>query len=139
MNGAADHPRFPFTLLRFRHWRAAWDALEPEQIDRLGALEGLRPHFGLAYARGSQARRGPEARRDRLRDLLNQDVKPKLKRALLDFDSLLDSTVFHAARWLREYFERFSAFMDRFHVAGWRRWCAGRAAVRRARRSASAA
>ena len=27
-----------------------------------------------------------------------------------------------AARWLREYYERFSAFMDRFHVAGWRRW-----------------
>ena len=46
----------------------------------------------------------------------------KLKRALLDFDSILDSTVFHSARWLREYFERFSAFMDRFHVAGWRRW-----------------
>ena len=30
--------------------------------------------------------------------------------------------MFHAARWLREYYERFSAFMDRFHVAGWRRW-----------------
>jgi penicillin-binding protein 1A len=30
--------------------------------------------------------------------------------------------VFHAARWLREYYERFSAFMDRFHVGGWRRW-----------------
>src|SRR4051812_41822682 len=41
---------------------------------------------------------------------------------MLDFDSLLDSAVFHAARWLREYYERFSAFMDRFHVAGWRRW-----------------
>ena len=34
----------------------------------------------------------------------------------------MDSTVFLTARWLREYFERFSAFMDRFHVAGWRRW-----------------
>src|SRR4051812_965274 len=41
---------------------------------------------------------------------------------MLDFDSRLDSTVFLTARWLREYFERFSAFMDRFHVAGWRRW-----------------
>jgi penicillin-binding protein 1A len=46
----------------------------------------------------------------------------KLKRFLLDFDSLLDTSVFHTARWLREYYERFSAFMDRFHVAGWRRW-----------------
>jgi penicillin-binding protein 1A len=57
-----------------------------------------------------------------LRDLFTQDFKPKLKRFLLDFDSRLDSTVFHLARWLREYYERFSAFMDRFHVAGWRRW-----------------
>jgi penicillin-binding protein 1A len=57
-----------------------------------------------------------------LRDLNSPEFKPKLKRFLLDFDSRLDSTVFHAARWLREYYERFSAFMDRFHVAGWRRW-----------------
>ena len=52
----------------------------------------------------------------------DQQLKGKLKRFLLDFDSRLNSTVFLAARWLREYFERFSAFMDRFHVAGWRRW-----------------
>jgi penicillin-binding protein 1A len=57
-----------------------------------------------------------------LRDPFSQDFMVKLKRALLDFDSILDSTVFHSARWLREYYERFSAFMDRFHVAGWRRW-----------------
>ncbi len=58
-----------------------------------------------------------------MRDPSNQDLKPKLKRLLLDLDSRLDSTVFHSARWLREYYERFSTFMDRFHVAGWRRWC----------------
>jgi penicillin-binding protein 1A len=57
-----------------------------------------------------------------LRGLFSQDFFVKLKRALLDFDSVLDSTVFHSARWVREYYERFSAFMDRFHVAGWRRW-----------------
>ena len=57
-----------------------------------------------------------------MRDLFGQNLKPKLRRFLLDFDSRLDSTVFTTARWLREYFERFSAFMDRFHVAGWRRW-----------------
>ena len=55
-------------------------------------------------------------------DLFGQELKGKFKRFLLDFDSRLDSTVFLTARWLREYFERFSAFMDRFHVAGWRRW-----------------
>jgi penicillin-binding protein 1A len=57
-----------------------------------------------------------------LRDLNAQGFKSKLRRFLLDFDSRLDSTVFLTARWLREYYERFSAFMDRFHVAGWRRW-----------------
>ena len=57
-----------------------------------------------------------------MRDLFGQEGKAKLKRFLLDFDSRLDSTVFLTLRWLREYFERFSAFMDRFHVAGWRRW-----------------
>jgi len=57
-----------------------------------------------------------------LRDLFSQEFKPKFRRLLLDFDSRLDSSVFHAARWLREYYERFSTFMDRFHVAGWRRW-----------------
>jgi penicillin-binding protein 1A len=61
-------------------------------------------------------------RETRLRDPSNNDVKAKLKRFLLDSDALLDSSVFHAARWTREYYERFSAFMDRFHVAGWRRW-----------------
>ena len=57
-----------------------------------------------------------------MRDPSSQGLKPRLKRALLSFDSFLDSGVFHAARWLREYYERFSAFMDRFHVGGWRRW-----------------
>ena len=57
-----------------------------------------------------------------MRDLFDQEFKPKFKRLLLGFDSWLDSSVFHALRWLREYYERFSAFMDRFHVAGWRRW-----------------
>jgi penicillin-binding protein 1A len=57
-----------------------------------------------------------------LSDLFGQGLKTKLKRGLLSFDSFLDSGVFHAARWLREYYERYTAFMDRFHVAGWRRW-----------------
>ena len=27
-----------------------------------------------------------------------------------------------AGRWARELYERFSTYMDRFHVAGWKRW-----------------
>ena len=57
-----------------------------------------------------------------MRDLFPQDWKPKLKRRLLGFDALVDSSLFRAARALRESYERFSTFMDGFHVAGWRRW-----------------
>jgi penicillin-binding protein 1A len=56
-----------------------------------------------------------------LPDLLPNDWKPRLRRFLLDLDSRLDSAVFHSGAWLREYYERFSTFMDRFHVSGWRR------------------
>jgi penicillin-binding protein 1A len=41
---------------------------------------------------------------------------------LLDFDARLDSGLFRSGRMAREAFERFRDFMDRFHVAGWRRW-----------------
>ena len=43
-------------------------------------------------------------------------------RFLLDFDARIDNFLFQAGRWARELYERFSIFMDRFHVAGWRRW-----------------
>jgi penicillin-binding protein 1A len=56
-----------------------------------------------------------------LPDLLPNDWKPRLRRFLLDLDSRLDSAVFHSGAWLREYYERFSTFMDRFHASGWRR------------------
>jgi len=58
-----------------------------------------------------------------VRDLFQQDWKPKLERLLLDLDARLDSSVFGAFAWLREYYERFSTYMDRFHVAGFRRIC----------------
>jgi penicillin-binding protein 1A len=48
--------------------------------------------------------------------------KTRLERFLLDFDARLDFGLFQGGSWSRELFERFSDFMDRFHVAGWRRW-----------------
>jgi penicillin-binding protein 1A len=61
-----------------------------------------------------------------LRDLFN-DSDPngwqrKLKNFLLDLDARIDSGLYHAQRWGRELYERFTVVMDRFHVAGWRRW-----------------
>jgi penicillin-binding protein 1A len=58
-----------------------------------------------------------------VRDLFPRDWKPKLERLLLDLDARLDSSVFGTFAWLREYYERFSTYMDRFHVAGFRRIC----------------
>ena len=51
-----------------------------------------------------------------------KDWKPKLQRWLLDSDARFDDFMFQAGRWTREIYERFSMFMDRFHIGGWRRW-----------------
>src|SRR5437660_1352357 len=51
-----------------------------------------------------------------------EDWRPRLKRLLLDIDARIDSAIFQAGKWTREIYERFTAFMDRAHVAGWRRW-----------------
>jgi penicillin-binding protein 1A len=56
-----------------------------------------------------------------LRDLFPHDWKPRVQRYLLDIDARVDSAVFRLGAWAREYYERFSTFMDRFHVSGWRR------------------
>jgi len=50
------------------------------------------------------------------------DWRPKFKRLLLDMDARIDSAVFLSGKWTREIYERFTAIMDRSHVAGWRRW-----------------
>jgi penicillin-binding protein 1A len=46
----------------------------------------------------------------------------KVRLFLLDMDSWIDSTLFAAGVWARELYERYSAFMDRFHVGRWKRW-----------------
>jgi penicillin-binding protein 1A len=48
--------------------------------------------------------------------------KQRLRTYLLDFDARVDSGVYRSGRMAREAFERYRDFMDRFHVAGWRRW-----------------
>ena len=62
-----------------------------------------------------------------MRDLFHEGTnrntwKSRLRRFLLDLDARLDFGMFKTRRWGRELFERFTVFMDRFHVAGWRRW-----------------
>ncbi|HWK97694.1 MAG TPA: PBP1A family penicillin-binding protein [Pseudolabrys sp.] len=57
-----------------------------------------------------------------LDDLPPETARQKFKRAMLAIDAWVDFSVFRSAAGLRESYERFSTFMDRFHVAGWRRW-----------------
>src|SRR5262249_29923904 len=51
-----------------------------------------------------------------------EDWRPRLRRLLLDIDARIDSAIFQSGKWTREIYERFTALMDRAHVAGWRRW-----------------
>jgi penicillin-binding protein 1A len=44
------------------------------------------------------------------------------RRFLLDLDARIDSTLFSSGSGARELYERYSTFMDRFHVGRWKRW-----------------
>ena len=62
-----------------------------------------------------------------MRDLFHdddgrEDWKARARRFLLDLDSRVDSGIYLARTWGRELYERYTVFIDRFHVAGWRRW-----------------
>src|SRR5580698_3787018 len=46
----------------------------------------------------------------------------RFKRFLLDLDSRIDFAVFLSGKSARDAYERFTAAMDRWHVAGWKRW-----------------
>ena len=48
--------------------------------------------------------------------------KVRLRHFLLDLNSRIDFGMYQLKTWARELYERFTVFMDRFHVAGWRRW-----------------
>jgi penicillin-binding protein 1A len=62
-----------------------------------------------------------------LRDLFNDNEDPehwkaRARRIMLDIDARIDSGLYLARTWGRELYERYTVVMDRFHVAGWRRW-----------------
>ena len=57
-----------------------------------------------------------------MRDLFPEHWIRSIKRFLLGLDAWIDFSLFRSASGARETYERFSTFMDRFHVSGWRRW-----------------
>ena len=60
-----------------------------------------------------------------MRDFFHGDQntwRARLRRFFLDLDSRIDFGLYQTKTWGRELYERFTVFMDRFHVSGWRRW-----------------
>jgi penicillin-binding protein 1A len=57
-----------------------------------------------------------------LPNLLPEEWRLALRRFFLKLDSFIDFSLFRGAAESRESYERFSTFMDRFHVAGLRRF-----------------
>jgi penicillin-binding protein 1A len=62
-----------------------------------------------------------------LRDLFNDNQDPehwkaRARQIMLDLDARIDFGLYLARTWARELYERYTVVMDRFHVAGWRRW-----------------
>jgi penicillin-binding protein 1A len=57
-----------------------------------------------------------------VRKFLPDDWKRRLDNFRLDLDARFDSALFSSLRGTRELYERYSTFMDRFYVGGWKRW-----------------
>jgi penicillin-binding protein 1A len=56
------------------------------------------------------------------REIIPQRWKTRFRHFFLDLDARIDSSLFSSGKGARELYERFSAFMDRFYVGGWKRW-----------------
>jgi penicillin-binding protein 1A len=57
-----------------------------------------------------------------VRKFIPDDWKSRLNNFRLDLDARFDSALFSSLRGTRELYERYSTFMDRFYVGGWKRW-----------------
>src|SRR5213596_1614468 len=57
-----------------------------------------------------------------VRQIVPPQWQQKIRNFFLDLDARIDSTLFSSAKGLRELYERYSTFMDRFYVGRWKRW-----------------
>src|SRR5258708_19725714 len=57
-----------------------------------------------------------------VRKIVPTEWKRKIRNFFLDLDARIDSTLFSSGKGLRELYERYSTFMDRFYVGRWKRW-----------------
>ena len=91
-------------------------------MGRKSAL-GLPQHFRMTFALPCRARRAiAHQPRAPVRQIVPDEWKKKLRHFMLDLDARIDSTLFSSGKGLRELYERYSTFMDRFYVGRWKRW-----------------
>ena len=57
-----------------------------------------------------------------MRQIVPSEWKKWFRHFLLDLDARIDSSLFNSAVGLRELWERYSTFMDRFYLGRWKRW-----------------
>ena len=55
-------------------------------------------------------------------DQQSSSIRRRLRALMLGVDAFVDSGLFRSFSGLRESYERFSTFMDRFYVGRWKRW-----------------
>ncbi|OPY97798.1 penicillin-binding protein [Bradyrhizobium sacchari] len=57
-----------------------------------------------------------------MRQIIPPHWMQKVRNFFLDLDARIDSSLFSSAKGIRELYERYSTFMDRFYVGRWKRW-----------------
>ncbi|MCK1708074.1 MULTISPECIES: PBP1A family penicillin-binding protein [unclassified Bradyrhizobium] len=57
-----------------------------------------------------------------MRQIIPPHWKAWVRNFFLDLDARIDSSLFSSAKGIRELYERYSTFMDRFYVGRWKRW-----------------
>ncbi|MBP0109910.1 MULTISPECIES: transglycosylase domain-containing protein [Bradyrhizobium] len=57
-----------------------------------------------------------------MRQIIPPHWKQRVRNFFLDLDARIDSSLFSSAKGIRELYERYSTFMDRFYVGRWKRW-----------------
>lgn len=57
-----------------------------------------------------------------MRQIIPPHWKARIRNFFLDLDARIDSSLFSSAKGIRELYERYSTFMDRFYVGRWKRW-----------------
>ncbi|WP_426610054.1 transglycosylase domain-containing protein [Bradyrhizobium sp. McL0616] len=57
-----------------------------------------------------------------MRQIIPPHWKARVRNFFLDLDARIDSSLFSSGKGIRELYERYSTFMDRFYVGRWKRW-----------------